>query len=575
MSAAITIPDPPAEPQRLRENAARLRTTSERYEFLVTRALFAWSLLPEGYRAPEADLLHTALATTHPAAEEIADGLAAAGRALEQFADEIDDLAHRGALLSDRWDAGPPTDLWDESVGGPATELNERRRDEWASGLSREAAGLDEAYDDASRRCAHALRAIPDVAWASLAAWSGPERPEPVRSLSDAAGLALLERLASGPDPARLLADHPEWAGIIRGTDPAQVAEWWSRLDRRAAGALVTHAPGLVGNLDGVAITDRIEANRGRASEYLRELRTRRQALEALRAPRSRANALEVLDRRAERARLDREIAYFDAVANGTTQLYAWDPAHGSLIEMAGDPSTAKAALFVVPGTNTDAEAFMSEQPLTRFADWQVKSGGGSVLAFTVMTGPMPQIDLDILKTGPQWNLMAEDCGWAYGRFVQGMNAVRPDLWTMSYEHSYGGAVGSEAEKHGGVVDTRFLAASVGAIGPYEPHPDTTYFAAQAPDDINRYYAGVGFGPVGFSVAPESFPGVHVVNTGIPGFDPFAVTATAVTGQPFYLPRIIDQSIDHHSALMSDDESINGKVLNQVKQTLALGGGTE
>ena len=78
MSAAITIPDPPAEPQRLRENAARLRTTAERYEFLVTRALFAWSLLPEGYRAPEADILHAALATTHPAAEEIADGLAAA-----------------------------------------------------------------------------------------------------------------------------------------------------------------------------------------------------------------------------------------------------------------------------------------------------------------------------------------------------------------------------------------------------------------------------------------------------------------------------------------------------------------
>ncbi|PVE20145.1 hypothetical protein DC522_34145, partial [Microvirga sp. KLBC 81] len=70
-------------------------------------------------------------------------------------------------------------------------------------------------------------------------------------------------------------------------------------------------------------------------------MRTRRQALEALRAPRSRANALEVLDRRAERARLDREIAHFDAVANGTKQLYAWDPEHGSLIEMAGDPSTA------------------------------------------------------------------------------------------------------------------------------------------------------------------------------------------------------------------------------------------
>lgn len=567
MSAAITIPDPPAEPQRLRENAARLRTTAERYEFLVTRALFAWSLLPEGYRAPEADILHAALATTHPAAEEIADGLAAAGRALEQFADEIDDLARRGALLADRWDAGPPTDLWDESVGGPAAELNERRRDEWVGDLSREAAGLDEAYDDASRRCAHALRAIPDVAWTSLASWSGPESSEPVRSFSDAAGLALLERLSAEPDHARLLAEHPEWAGIIRGAHPAQVAEWWSRLDRSAADALVTHAPGLIGNLDGVAIADRVEANRGRASEYLRELRSQRQALEALLAPRSRANALDVRDRRAERARLDREIAYFDAVANGTTQLYAWDPEHGSLIEMAGDPSTATAALFVVPGTNARTEGFMSERPVTDFANWQVGSGGGSVVAFTVLTGPMPQL-ADLVTAGPEWNRFAEQRGEEYARFIQGVDAAHPDLWTMSYEHSYGGGVGSEAEKHGGIVDARFLAASVGAIGPYEPHPGTQYFATQAVDDINRYYAGVGLGPLGFTVAPETIPGVHIIESGLPGPDVGLLAEYAYTQNPGALIGIVQDSVEHHTALMSSDESVNGDILKAVRNLL-------
>ncbi|WP_278101972.1 hypothetical protein AB0870_10145 [Microbacterium proteolyticum] len=572
MSMAIALPDPPAEPERLRENAARLRTTSERYELLVTQALFAWSLLPGAYRAPEADLLHASLATTHPAAAEISDGLISACRALERFADEIDDLARRRTLLADRRDAGPPADLWDESADGPAAVLNDRRRDEWASGLAREAADLDEAYDDASRRCASALRAIPDVAWTSLAAWSGPEASGPVGSISDAAGLALLERLSAERDPARLLVEHPEWAGIIRGTGPAAVAEWWSRLDRRTADALATTAPSLVGNLDGLPIAERVEVNRGRASEYLRELRTRRQALEALRAPRSRANALEVLDRRTERARLDREIAYFDAVANGTKQLYAWDPEHGSLIEMAGDPSTAKAALFVVPGTNAKAEAFMSEQPITRFADWQVRSGGASVVAFTVMTGPMPQLDKNLLHTGPEWNSMAVDRGPEYARFIQGIGSVQPDLWTMSYEHSYGGAVGSEAEKNGGIVDARFLAASVGAVGPFEPNPDTTYFAAQAPDDINRYYAGLGLGPAGFTVAPESIPGVHIVDSGIRGFDMGAVIPYAMTGNPGYLPAIVDQSVDHHNALMSDDESVNGKVLDRVRSVLDDGG---
>lgn len=564
---AIALPDPPAEPERLRENAARLRTTSERYELLVTQALFAWSLLPGAYRAPEADLLHASLATTHPAAAEISDGLISACRALERFADEIDDLARRRTLLADRRDAGPPADLWDESADGPAAVLNDRRRDEWASGLAREAADLDEAYDDASRRCASALRAIPDVAWTSLAAWSGPEASGPVGSISDAAGLALLERLSAERDPARLLVEHPEWAGIIRGTGPAAVAEWWSRLDRRTADALATTAPSLVGNLDGLPIAERVEVNRGRASEYLRELRTRRQALEALRAPRSRANALEVLDRRTERARLDREIAYFDAVANGTKQLYAWDPEHGSLIEMAGDPSTAKAALFVVPGTNAKAEAFMSDRPVTDFADWQVGSGGSSVVAFTVLTGPMPQL-ADLVTAGPEWNRFAEGRGEEYARFIQGVDAAHPDLWTMSYEHSYGGGVGSEAEKHGGTVDARFLAASVGAIGPYEPHPGTQYFATQAVDDINRYYAGVGLGPLGFTVAPETIPGVHIVDSGLPGPDVGLLAEYAYTQNPGALVGIVQDSVEHHTALMSSDESVNGDVLKAVRNLL-------
>ena len=92
----------------------------------------------------------------------------------------------------------------------------------------------------------------------------------------------------------------------------------------------------------------------------------------------------------------------------------------------------------------------------------------------------------DLVTAGPEWNRFAEQRGEEYARFLQGVDAVRPDLWTMSYEHSYGGGVGSEAEKHGGTVDARFLAASVGAIGPYEPHAGTQYFTTQAADDIIR-----------------------------------------------------------------------------------------
>ena len=572
MRYTAMIPDPPTQSERLREDAARLRTTAQRFEFLVAQALFAWNLLPEFYRAPEADLLHVSLAKTRPAAGEITDGLAAASRAVERFAEEIDDLARHRALVLDRRDAGPPTDLWDERVEGPAAAVNAQRRDEWATDLARDTDRLAEAYDEASRRCAQALGAIPDVAWTSLAAWGGSEVSDAPGSLADAAGLALLSRLASAPDPRRLMSEHADWVTLIRGTDPARVAEWWARLDSDVARSLVAAMPLLLGNLDGVGIRDRVEANRLRADEHLHTLRRQREELRRQRVPARRATAMEVVERRTELRRLEREIAYFEKVQDGSRMLYAWDPERGALIEMSGDPSSAKAALFVVPGTNTDADAFMKEEPVTRFAEWQVQAGGGSVLAFTVMTGPMPQLDGTFLHAGPEWNSMAEDRGPEYARFLQGIEAVKPDLWTMSYEHSYGGGVGSEAEKHGGTVDTRFLAASVGAIGPYEPNPDTAYFATQAPDDINRYYAGIGLGAVGFTVAPETIPGVQIVDSGIPGFDPVTVSLSVLTNGPEYLTDMISRSVGHHSVLMSDDESVNGKVLNQVKEMLAGGG---
>ena len=142
----------------------------------------------------------------------------------------------------------------------------------------------------------------------------------------------------------------------------------------------------------------------------------------------------------------------------------------------------------------------------------------------------------------------------------------------MSYEHSYGGGVGSEAEKHGGTVDTRFLAATVGAIGPYEPHEGTTYFATQALDDINRYYAGVGVGPIGFTVRPESIPGIHIVDSGLPEPDVALLAEYAYSSNPGALVHIVHDSVTHHTALMSDDERVNGSVLKAVRNLLASEG---
>ena len=108
------------------------------------------------------------------------------------------------------------------------------------------------------------------------------------------------------------------------------------------------------------------------------------------------------------------------------------------------------------------------------------------------------------------------------------------------------------------------MSAAVGAVGPYHPSSDTIYYAAQGPDDINRYYAGLRLGYIGFDVPPERFAGVSIIETGLPGFNPWKVATGA-------MPLIAMDSIEHHNALMSDDESVNGPVLHRVRDLLREG----
>ncbi|GAA3656797.1 hypothetical protein GCM10022237_16110 [Nocardioides ginsengisoli] len=61
------------------------------------------------------------------------------------------------------------------------------------------------------------------------------------------------------PDTARLTG---ELRGLLHA--PVALAAWWRRLSRREQEALTTEHPELVGNADGIPVTDRDEANRAR-----------------------------------------------------------------------------------------------------------------------------------------------------------------------------------------------------------------------------------------------------------------------------------------------------------------------
>lgn len=57
------------------------------------------------------------------------------------------------------------------------------------------------------------------------------------------------------------------------------------------------------------------------------------------------------------------------------------------------------------------------------------------------------------------------------------------------------------------------------------------------------------------------------VDSGLPGFGP----AKIALGAPF----VVAGSVAHHSALMSDDERVNGEVLSSVKHILKTRGHVE
>ncbi|MCM3614287.1 hypothetical protein M3672_07505 [Microbacterium enclense] len=559
------IPPCPADPEELRRLAASLETASSATRLATDHVLFTWGLLPGVYHAPEASELQQSLHQLGPASAEIDAGLRNARAAIETLADDLEAVnRRRDSLIVEirQYEAAMTLSFPDakDSFGQHLDEINQAQRE---AALRRQCSALAEQWHAAAEACAAALRVIPDISWTLTHDLPVEEHAlaAPSSSILDDAALPLLQRLAGrdASDAARLLREHPEWAGIIRRGKPESVASWWRSLSPTVAAALVAGVPSLIGNLDGVALRDRVVANRARAAGHLADLsREREQTLsEGRRSLVGSDTRLYQMTARIQE--IDREIAYFEAVSAGEKQLYAWDPDHGALIEMSGDPAVAKAALFVVPGTNTTAGSFYGDKPVTGFADWQTSEASGTVMSFTVMTGPMPQLN-SLPMHGPQYNTTATARGLEYANFIQGVKAAQPDIWTMGYEHSYAGAIGIAAEAYGGRVDARFMAASVGTVGPYSPCPGIAYYSAQSPDDINRYYAGLRLGYLGFDVAPESFPGVHVVDTGLPGSDPWKLIGA--------YPLAVKDSVEHHNALMSSDERINGDVLRFVKKIL-------
>ena len=104
----------------------------------------------------------------------------------------------------------------------------------------------------------------------------------------------------------------------------------------------------------------------------------------------------------------------------------------------------------------------------------------------------------------------------------------------------------------------------------YEPADGVTRYAIQAPNDINRYYAGLQKGELGFGVAPERIPGIQILDSGMSGpvMTPMKVAENLMT--PLVVAAQVPASVENHNNLMSENVAINGSALKDVRALLAV-----
>lgn len=205
---------------------------------------------PAGFEGDPAETFQHAMTGTARDVEAATAALQVGLAALDAFCDRMD------TLRSDRTEL----DSRRSTLQGNAGDLEARQAAE----------GADEDSALASDISAHNSRVV--TFDGDVVAWE-----ESVRTAED----RLIARLRSADTTAEavsLAADAPDVPAMLRQIeelpeDPAAVHAWWISLDRLAREALKIAHPGLVGNLDGIPVADRDEANRAHLSALHNQLR--------------------------------------------------------------------------------------------------------------------------------------------------------------------------------------------------------------------------------------------------------------------------------------------------------------
>lgn len=381
-----------------------------------------WQHEIDGWSGEGADAYAARMAAIAQRWTEIGDGAAsivepmrtyalALRRAQTLAAEAIEGWAFAESLPEDAADGAPFTSF---ARGWPVFATDARHRGPApttrAEARSRAEAMLADARADvrtAGTAAAAAVRAAIDAVRARGATWAAVGTQLGVATLTWDRVLSVLRSL-DGAALAALLQARPDLVTRLSQIAPSEVAPWWRELSASQQDALIATAPGVIGNLGGVAYAARDRANRIVLAQALKEARN---------SP---------LDESEQVAALDA----LDRASKGNT-LASLVLDRPPLAQVAvGDLDAAEHVSFIVPGMNTtvgnDMETYVSAAAKLRWEQFLASGTPMNEIAVVAWLGYHPPVS-DPLWRAPE--VVADT------RAEVGATALSHDLGAMKALH--------------------------------------------------------------------------------------------------------------------------------------------
>jgi hypothetical protein len=356
----------------------------------------------------------------------------------------------------------------------------------------------------------------------------------------------------AGMDPADISWFAPDGTWVANAS-PDEIRNWWDSLEPWQQQALIASLPLLIGNLNGIPLATRAQANEINIRNEIDRLHAEVEKLDALIAEakkwepgqnlgadalapeglgdwqHQRAKALAAIESYEKYLMLPEPRQLYgpdgeliDAKVTSASML-AFDPANDAIATYSGPfdkngdiPDWIKNLVVHVPGTTTKITDYNgTDQRGYRFYDASNNQAGAAPTAIiTWAGGPLPQ------HVDAAWDGYSRDLGPKLHDFVRGVPRANDSVLTVT-GHSYGGAVVGQAEADGMVADRILYVAGAGlgndnkAVANFPGTRDAAHYSMIARNDIvTGSSQNADLGNLGHGASAQDDPDVLRVETG-------------------------------------------------------------